>query len=165
MIKNNSSISDILEFLNLPIDTVIFFDKESDKYKNYNGICVYLYYSSIDRIKLYEIIVEKHNSGNIKIHNKNNPARICFYANHIEVLYYINNNIWRVNKPARITYNYDGLIIIEYYYLKGKRHNSVGPAYRSYYDRRWHNYFYINGIEFSRDEFFERMDRINDKKQ
>jgi len=161
MIKNNSSISDILKFLNLPTDTVIFSDEESDKYKNYNGTCVYLEYSIINRAKLLKVTVEKYNSDT-NIHNKNGSVEIIFYDKFIEILYFIDRKAHRINKPAFIKYNRDGLIITEWYYLKGKLHNSVGPAYRYYYDKRWYNCFYINGVRFSRDRFFERMERIND---
>jgi len=165
MIKRNSSISDILEFLNLPIDTIIFSNKEPNKCENYNGTCVYLEYLAMNRVKLSKAFVEKHNNGDIKIHNKNGPAYIYFYDDFVYVSHYINDKLHRINNPAFIKYNRDGLIIAERYYLKGKFHNSVGPSCRFYLDKRWHNRFYINGVEFSRNRFFERMDRINDKEQ
>jgi len=164
MIKNNSSISDILKFLNLPTDTVIFSNKEFSKYENYNGTCVYLECLAMNRVEFLKVFVEKHNNGDVKIHNKNGPAKVFFCGDCIEVWYYINNKIHRINNPARICYS-DGLVIGEWYFLKDKLHNSVGPANRYYFNKRWHNYFYINGIEFSRDEFFDRMDKINDKKE
>jgi len=221
MIKRNSSIPDILEFLNLPIDTVIISNKGFNKYKKHNGTCVYLEYSFTNQTKLFNVLVKKHNNDDVKYHNENGPAGMFFYNDFVEVWhhandkihrinkparirynydgliieewyyinnkihrinkpaiikynyygliieewYYINDKIHRINKPAIIKYNYDGLIIGEYYYLKGKRHNSVGSACRVYCKNRWYNRFYINGIEFSRDMFFERMGKMNDKKQ
>jgi len=165
MIKRNSSIPDILEFLNLPIDTVIISNKGSNKYKKYNGTCVYLKYSLPNQTKLSNVLVEEYNNDDAKPHNKNGPAEIGFYDDCIEVLYYINGEVHRINKPAIIYYNCDGLIIEEWYYIKGKCHNSVGPASRSYFNKKWENFFFIDGVLLSHDDFFERMERINDQKE
>lgn len=63
-----------------------------------------------------------------------------------------------IKGPAFIAFDRNKRIICdEMYYVNGKLHNTVAPAYRrySYTWNKWENIFFVNGNAVSRGNFFK----------
>jgi hypothetical protein len=62
----------------------------------------------------------------------------------------------RIQNPAFIEF-YNGFVCREAYFINGKYHNRVGPAFRAKdYKGSWYNHFYINDKKLTLDEFIEK---------
>lgn len=117
-----------------------------------------------DRGGFYKVEVGYY--GNFNMFIKNNvigPAEIRFHHNNnninyliSEIRYYLDGKFNRFSKPAYIIYNRYGMIVEEYFYLNGKLHNPIGPAYRKYRNNEWKNGFYLNSFFITSDVFFRK---------
>jgi hypothetical protein len=63
------------------------------------------------------------------------------------------------NAEVKKTYHENGNIYSESYYLDGKYHREVGPAYISYYPNGnvWYVYYYINGEVLTEQQWYQRL--------
>jgi len=86
--------------------------------------------------------------------NINGPAIISLDGDIIYIDYLVRGHYHRFADPARIKY-YNGQLVSEMYFLKGKMHNKIGPAYRWFNGLEWVNEFAINGKFVTLDKFLK----------
>lgn len=102
---------------------------------------------------------EYYSNGNIsclayfnideELHRVDGPAKVTYYYNNNVSAkeYYINGKLHRDDGPARVTYNENGNMIYESYYIEGLLHRENGPACIIYRGNGTHlrDLYYENG--------------------
>lgn len=186
MISSKSDLRDILEFMNLPLDTPIFDAyctfannerasiinpetpklSESSSFNDRERFYIELFknqtnnYNNILYIYLKkdgEISKVTYYHNSVESNNKG-PTYICFdmFGSLYEVTYRDCGKCHRNGFPAFIRYK-NGIIDCEQYYINNKAHNPVGPAFRMFVDGKWINKFYINDKKITSTEFFKLL--------
>jgi hypothetical protein len=152
-LNKDSNDNEILEFFNLPLTTKVIRNK-CREYCNFGKVYVNGFYLMEDKsCYVFELC------GDIK--NFKGPTWICFdcFKNEIHVSYISNRFRHRLNGPATIIYNKQGLKVQEEYCNKGRLHNRVGPAFRLLYNGVWINEFHINNSFISLEAFCKITER------
>lgn len=94
------------------------------------------------------------------LHREDGPAITLIEDNLIDVSieknWMIDGVFHRANGPA-VTTHINGIKLYERYYLKGKLHNSIGPAYINY-NPQIRSKFYIDGKNITLDQFVKRFE-------
>jgi len=141
----------LLKFLNLPLNTKIFYYNPStfQSLNNENEMFVYKYIDSLDR-KIIRVGV--YNNSYFNMHNLFGYARICFSGKSIFFSRFINDCQTCFTEPAYVKYT-NGKLVKKEYRINGFLHNIQGPALSYIYDNKWYNEFYYMGKLISLKKF------------
>jgi hypothetical protein len=92
--------------------------------------------------------------------NKKGPSEVYFHCatNVVYRITYLSNYLkHRFGGPSDIIYDYNR-VVEEKYYIRGRLHNSIGPAYRLFINGCWYNRYYLNGKRVEFNNFFKRFE-------
>ena len=167
-LSDKMSDKDVLRFLNLPEDTVVYYSpaplwvNEIQSKDSKLFVCRYgnrFTTGEFGEVMLVGKYKKVSNSGYRYIKgNLNGPSWLCF-SNEVNVSYFVDNLLHRVTGPANIVYDYNGTVIKERYLINSKLHSPVGPALREKTNRGWYNCFYLHGKQISLNEFCNNIER------
>jgi hypothetical protein len=157
--SEKSTNEEILDFFNLPKSTKIYRSYHNEKPTYNDRIWCECFYLNDDK-KRFAIRVHQYDEK----HNENGPAWICIVNNGViniryVVAYFLNGLRHRLNNPALIEYNKNGIITREEYWIQGMMHNSISPALRFSDNGVWNNNFIIKDKFISFDNFFKILER------
>jgi len=158
-ITKYNPIEDFFDILNVP-KIITLYDRYSIPkiidlgeiycYHEYNIVCGK---KTINFVSV-EIGTGLHNRHSF--HNEKGPSIVSISEKKIFIGYYLKNKRHRFGGPAVNRYNLLYQKQMEEYFIFNKLHNSIGPARRIFSNNKWINYYYINGINLTRDQFFKR---------
>jgi len=173
-LNNSTSQKELLDILNLDQDTFVYCDSVSNLQEKLIkkieiekvlkvgdfAVCRYLNIDYFNNQYIFEVFKvgfsELCKSYYLYLYNKNGPCSIVKdFRRNIFIISYKNDSSYlhREFLPAYIICNFKGTLLREEYLIKGKRHNSIGPAIRVYNFTYWSNMFYINDINISLKRF------------
>jgi len=150
---------------------------KAKKYKTFSSLDSLQNNINYEKNEKYVVINKNRTNLSISVYSKQN-CTFVYCDNNINVpsyislyyylgYYYINSIFYMVKgkyhrpfQPAILIFNNQGLKS-ESYYLNGRLHNSVAPAYRNKENNIWSYCFYLNGKYFSKNEFFRNRKDIN----
>lgn len=163
MLTNESPILEILEFLNLPVSTLIVSNLRNTTTPPKEGDCkVYLNYNRFT-YSYKSISVLKYINNRWRNHNEYGAAHISFASKLSFIVFYMINGKNHRNDSPAIYRVYRNKIFGEEYFINNIRHNRVGPAVRLFFDGKWFNQYYLNGNNIRKNIFLNMLEkRINE---
>jgi len=123
--------------------------------------CIFISTFGKDLTCGHVIRFEEHRNTGLCYYNENGPSRFELGESYVAAYYTIKGSRGYhrsvIEGPAKIVFcRKTKRIIKEEYFVNGQRHNSTGPASRSFdrYYTKWSNEFWLNGRQVSKLRFF-----------